>query len=90
MKGQRILYPCYFNSSLRRSEGRRVAKSRAVKDPTLADLERALKRSGVPYRVEQKPHPAHWWRREGRLVVQWGQSKEQLLKQVAARLQPGK
>jgi len=46
MKGERILYPCYFNANLMRSQGRRITRSRAVKDPSLADIERAVKRCG--------------------------------------------
>ena len=47
MKGERILYPCYFNANLMRGEGRRITRSRAVKDPSLADIERAVKRCGI-------------------------------------------
>jgi signal recognition particle subunit SRP19 len=86
MKGERILYPCYFNGSIERKEGRRVAKTRAHPNPTLADLERAAKKTGLRYRIEQKHHPAHWWKREGRIVVEWSESKETLLKKVAAHL----
>lgn len=87
MKGERILYPCYFNANLMRGEGRRITRSRAVKDPSLSDIERAVKRCGIQYRIEQKSHPSCWWKREGRIVVAWAQSKEQLLKKVAGFLE---
>jgi signal recognition particle subunit SRP19 len=87
MKNERILYPCYFNAALMRKDGRRVSRSRAVKEPTLADIEKAAKKSGLSCRTEQKHHPAFWWKKEGRLVVTWDKSKEQLLKTVAARLE---
>jgi signal recognition particle subunit SRP19 len=87
MKGERILYPCYFNANLMRGQGRRIPRSRAVKDPSLADIERAVKRCGVRYRTEQKSHPAFWWKREGRIVVAWEHGKEQLLKKVAGFLE---
>jgi len=90
MKGERILYPCYFNAALKRNEGRRVALSSAVRDPTLMDLERAVKRTGLVLRVEQKHYPSRWWLKEGRVHVQWSESKEQLLKKVAAHLVTGK
>ncbi|MCQ8894630.1 MAG: signal recognition particle subunit SRP19/SEC65 family protein [Methanolinea sp.] len=90
MKGERILYPCYFNSALKRGEGRRVPLSRAVRDPTLADLERAAKGSGLSFRPEQKHYPSRWWLREGRIVVQWDESKEKLLKKISALLGKGK
>lgn len=87
MKGERILYPCYFNAELRRDQGRRVPRVRGVSNPTLADLERAVKKSGLPYRVEEKHHPAYWMKKEGRLVVEWKESKEVLLKRVAQRME---
>lgn len=90
MKGERILYPCYFNAALKRNEGRRIAISTAVRDPTLADLERALKRSRLRFRIEQKQYPSRWSVREGRIHVEWGESKEKLLKKVASNLATGK
>ena len=84
--GERILYPCYFDSSLGRSSGRRVSASLAVKGATLQDLERALKRERVPFRAEKNSHPAHWHKKEGRLIVRWEGSKEELLKRVAKAL----
>lgn len=90
MKGERILYPCYFNAALKRNEGRRVTISGAVREPSLADLERAVKRTGLRFRVEQKHFPARWWMKEGRILVEWSESKEKLLKKVAANLATGK
>ncbi|MDI6719176.1 MAG: signal recognition particle subunit SRP19/SEC65 family protein [Methanomicrobiales archaeon] len=83
MRGERILYPCYFDSALARSEGRRVPRSLGVKSPTLVDLEKAAKKCRLQYRIEQKPHPAHWTRREGRLVVVWSEGKEALIRRIA-------
>ena len=90
MKGERIIYPCYFNSALKRGQGRRVALPGAVSDPTLADLERAAKRSGLVFRSEQKHFPARWWLKEGRIVVTWSESKEKLLRKIASHLAQGK
>ena len=83
LKGERILYPCYFDAGLERSSGRRVPAKLAVKAPTLQDLERALKREHLRFRAEEKNHPAQWHRREGRVVVTWEGSKEELLRRVA-------
>jgi signal recognition particle subunit SRP19 len=87
MKGERVLYPCYFNINLKRSEGRRVPRPRSVRDPSLSDLEKAVRKCGLRYRVEQKSHPAFWWKREGRIIVTWGEGKEKLLKRVAGCLE---
>ncbi len=85
--GERILYPCYFNAAYPRALGRKVPRSLAVKGPVLADLERALKRSGITFRVEDKHHPAHWARKEGRVIVEWKESKEALIRKVAQKLE---
>jgi len=86
LSGERILYPCYFDAALERSSGRRVPRALAVKAPTLQDLERALKREHLSFRAEEKNHPAHWAKREGRLVVAWQGTKEGLLRRVAGAL----
>jgi signal recognition particle subunit SRP19 len=86
LKGERVLYPCYFDATLDRSSGRRVSAAIAVKGPTLQDLEKALKREHLRFRAEEKSHPAHWHKREGRLVVAWEGGKEELLRRVAKAL----
>lgn len=86
LKGERILYPCYFDATLERASGRRVPRTLAVKGPTLQDLERALKRERLAFRAEEKHHPANWPKREGRLIVAWEGSKEALLRRVAQGL----
>jgi signal recognition particle subunit SRP19 len=86
-KGECILYPCYFNAAYTRKEGRRVPRSLGSKGPVITDIERALKKSGVTYRVEEHHHPAHWARREGRVVAAWTDRKELLIRKVAQKLE---
>jgi signal recognition particle subunit SRP19 len=90
VQGECILYPCYFNAGYSRMEGRRVKKKSGVKAPVITDLERALKRAGIPYRVEDHHHPAHWSRKEGRIVAGWTGGKEDLIRKVAERLEARK
>jgi signal recognition particle subunit SRP19 len=85
-KGECILYPCYFNAAYSRAEGRKVPRSLGSKGPVLSDIERALEKAGITYRAEEHHHPAHWARREGRLVADWSESKAKLLKKVAQKL----
>jgi signal recognition particle subunit SRP19 len=87
MKGACILYPCYFNASLKRQQGRKVPLSKATKNPTLVDLENSLKKNGLKFHAEQKHHPGHWARHEGRMVVTWDKSKQELLKIVCSKLE---
>ncbi len=90
MEKDRILYPCYFNAALGREQGRRVPLGLAQKGVNMQDLERALKKTGLPYRVEAGSHPSYWHRRDGRAVVAWSESKERLLRRVGAALEPKK
>jgi signal recognition particle subunit SRP19 len=82
VQGECILYPCYFNAAYSRRLGRRVSLSHGAKAPVIHDLERALQRIGVTFRIEE-----HWMRHEGRVVVVWVDRKEALIKKVAQRLE---
>lgn len=84
--GECILYPCYFNAAYPRALGRRVPRSIAAKAPALADIERALKKVGIQYRVEEHSHPSHWARHEGRVVAMWKEKKGALIRQVAQKM----
>ena len=64
-----------------------MARNRGAKAPVIGDLERALKRANVTFRIEEHHHPAHWMRREGRIVAEWHEGKEALIKKVAQRLE---
>ncbi|CVK31763.1 signal recognition particle subunit SRP19/SEC65 family protein [Methanoculleus bourgensis] len=86
MSAERILYPCYFDATLQRREGRRVPKELGVKSPDLPAIEAVLRKMKVPYRLEEHHHPARWAEREGRLVAEWEGSKEDLIRRVAKRL----
>jgi len=86
MADECILYPCYFNAALLRRQGRRVPRQAGAKGPSLSEIERALKRIGIRFRSEDKHHSAHWMRREGRVVVEWTQAKEALIKKVAKQM----
>ena len=82
----RLLYPAYFDVSLTRKEGRRVAKDKAVEHPDIACLARALRALGLPYTQEDKKFPGRWYDVAGRLSVEYAGSKEELLKVVAEKL----
>ena len=86
MKTERILYPCYFDATLTRRQGRRVPISLAAKNISRESFEGALNKSAVTYRFEEKPHPSRWFEREGRAVIAWDGNKEDLLKLVARHL----
>ena len=86
MSVERILYPCYFDVTLQRREGRRVPKNLGVKSPELTAIEAVLRKMKVPHRVEEHHHPARWAEHEGRIVAEWEGSKGDLIREVAGSL----
>lgn len=86
MADEHILYPCYFNATLQRRQGRRIPYHAGGKAPSLADIERSLRQLGIKFRVEDHHHPAYWMRREGRIVAEWKESKGSLIRKVAQRM----
>lgn len=90
MENERILYPCYFRRGLTRRQGRRIHRAMALEHPKKADISDAVRRMGLEMRVEESHHPGHWMEREGRIVVEWPGSKEELIRAVARKMKKGK
>jgi signal recognition particle subunit SRP19 len=86
MADECILYPCYFNAALPRRQGRKVPRQNGAKGPSLSDVERALKKLRIRFRPEDQHHPAHWMRKEGRVVVEWKEAKGALIRNVAKQM----
>lgn len=87
MNPERTLYPCYFDCALTRRGGRRVPLDMARETPKTKAIHRAAKKSGLSARIEEGAHhPAYWWKQEGRVIVEWPGTKEELLKKVAQKL----
>ena len=89
MEDERILYPCYFNKELKRSEGRRVPVSGLVIPADTGTQIGAAKKAGLSARTEESKHPAHWTEKGGRIIVSWKGSKEILIKKIAEKLSEG-
>ncbi|PWR71059.1 signal recognition particle subunit SRP19/SEC65 family protein [Methanospirillum stamsii] len=81
-----ILYPCYFDSDLTRTEGRRVPRSKGVQNPEPVAIERILKKQKIPYNREQKSHPSYWWKGQGRFVAEFTGTKGELINIVSMGL----
>lgn len=81
-----ILYPCYFDSELMRSEGRRVSLDTGVAHPEPGDIERILKAKKILFTRESKSHPAYWWKNQGRFVVEYPGPKKDLIALVSSGL----
>ena len=78
-----MVWPQYINKDLSLSEGRKVSKKIAVKDPSMNDIERALKRMGLQMTVEKdKSYPGKWYEKSGRVLVESDAKKLDLLKDI--------
>ena len=81
------IWPQYLDKNLTLSEGRKVSKEIAVAEPTLSDIERALKRLGLQYSVDkERSYPGKWYEKSGRILVEWEDTKLELLKEVSLKI----
>lgn len=83
---ERVLYPSYFNAALTRKAGRRVAKDKAVAKPTASSLAAAARKAGFTPVEEAKHCPGSCYAREGRIIVEYTGSKEELIAKIAEKL----
>ena len=75
------IYPCYLNSSLSSSKGRKIPKSKAVKDPTTPQIYDIVQKIlQLPAEMERKRHPKDW-RYLGRVRVSLQNSNGQYIKE---------
>jgi signal recognition particle subunit SRP19 len=81
------IWPQYLNKNLSLKEGRKIAKEYAVKDPSLNDIERALKRLGLTHSVQKEfSYPGKWYEKSGRILVEWEGTKLELLREVSLEI----
>ncbi len=81
------IWPQYLNKNLTIKEGRKIAKEYAVKNPTLSDIERAVKRLGLPHSVQKEvSYPGKWYEKSGRILVEWEGTKLELLRDVSSEI----
>jgi len=76
----------YFDSELKRSEGRRVPLSSATRAPSLPELEEACRRLNLQPQPQVARYPSHSSRVTGYVSVTKGDSKKSQLLKVAREL----
>jgi len=83
-----IIWPIYFDSSASRSICRRVSLRLAVKNPTAEEIASAAKKLGWKVVVEEGSHPAAWWQKTGRVMVEPDKpmKKSEVIKLIASKL----
>ena len=81
------IWPQYLNKELSINEGRKIAKEDSVKEPTINDIERALKRLGLTFELEKdKSYPGKWYEKSGRALVEWEGTKWELIKEISLKI----
>lgn len=75
------IYPCYLNSTLSTSKGRKIPKSKAVEDPTTPQIYDIVQKIlQLPAEMERKRHPRDW-RYLGRVRVYLKDSNGRYIKE---------
>ena len=83
-QGKTIIWPVYFDANKTRREGRKIPKNLSVPNPTLAEVQRAVKRLGLKQESQaDTAHSATPSRRTGRIVINKKGQKMQLLIKIA-------
>lgn len=86
-RGKLRIWPVYFDASYSRGEGRRVPRSKAVKDPKAEDVEKAAMRLGLnPILEPTAKYSKQPWRPVGVVLVDKRGSKTKIIKEIAEEL----
>ena len=81
------IWPQYLNKNLTLKEGRKIAKEDAVSDPTISDVERAVKRLGLQYEIQKDvSYPGKWYEKSGRILVEWEGTKLELIREISSQI----
>ena len=81
------IWPQYLNKNLTLNEGRKISKEDCVKDPTINDIERALKRLNLPHSIQKEnAYPGKWYEKSGRALVEWEGTKLELIREVSLKI----
>ena len=82
-----VIWPIYFDKSISRLKGRKVARKHAVEKPSIEAISKAAKSLGLnPILQKDCSHPSSHWKNEGRILVDKKSGKSKLLVQIANRL----
>ena len=81
------IWPQYLNKDLSLSEGRKISKDDAVANPTVNDIEKALKRLGLEYELQKEfSYPGKWYEKSGRVLVEWDKTKLELIREISLKI----
>ncbi len=82
-----VVWPSYFDSGLKRNQGRRVNRKDAVESPTVEMISSALTSIGINHEIDaDASFPSRWFRKEGRVFVDISMRKRELLKVISDKM----
>jgi signal recognition particle subunit SRP19 len=81
-----VLWLDYFNSELKRGQGRRVPLNTATKSPSLEELGEACRRLNLQHSAQMARYPSSTSRESGYVSVTKSKPKQALLLRVAKEL----
>ena len=81
-----VIYPEYFDHRLKRSEGRKVPLTEAVKSPKVEELSSILSNLGCDFQLSKGCHPGNWSNAGGSLKVNVDFNKTQLIHKLGSSL----
>ena len=81
-----VIFPEYFDARLKRSEGRKVPVSEAVKSPNIEELSIILTKLAYDFTISKGRYPGNWSNSHGCLKAEAQLSKTQLLHKLGAEL----
>ncbi len=87
-RGKLRIWPTYFDIRYSRSEGRRVPRDKAIRDPKIEDIEKvALKLGLKPVLKLGAAYSKYPWKKTGMLLVDKKGSKVEVINMIAEELQ---
>lgn len=81
------VWPQYLDRNLSLKEGRKISLEDSVAEPTLNEIERALKRMGLTFNVQKEfSYPGKWYEKSGRILVEWEGTKLELIREISLKI----
>lgn len=86
-----VIWPAYFDASISRSLCRRVPLGLSVRNPRAEQIVEAARRLGWSAVIEPGSHPALWWRKTGKVIVDPGKPmrKSEVIRALARIMKSG-
>ena len=75
-----MIWPIYLDAEKSLSEGRKISKEYAIKEPKIKEIIRATDRLRYKYIAEEdKAYPGEWYNQSGRVIITSDDSKKEIL-----------